>query len=379
MYFRLNPECYFIKGKKCGAIFDLIDGKIYALDKQETKLVTSCENNIPIQRYEKFLVELKKLCLGNFYPNSVYIQKLRVGSPIREVESESLTLNRAFLEINNSCNRNCWFCGYYGIKRSFGCMGCNKWKENGKLLNLERWKSVIDELNDLECRDIFITGGDLTLAWNRTMDILDYANGKFTNIYITFHQQSLSLEIMNSLAKKANVIVQTDELSNIKSKNVTTLLIVRPENLADINNMCAENIITDFIIDSEDSLSNDMPIMSKKKISPIGMYKFLNNLEYHPCLGHTLTVCYNGNIIPCPMMRKHSFGNVRSKDLCTIIKEKWDYINKFWTLNLDGIKKCKNCEFRYVCNDCRALEENLTGDLVGKMMCNYNPNEGVWL
>lgn len=48
MYFRLNPECYFVRGSKNGAIFDLIDGKIVALDHQETELMTICENNEPI-------------------------------------------------------------------------------------------------------------------------------------------------------------------------------------------------------------------------------------------------------------------------------------------------------------------------------------------
>jgi hypothetical protein len=32
MYFRLNPECHFIKGEVYGAIFDLIDEKIYPLE-----------------------------------------------------------------------------------------------------------------------------------------------------------------------------------------------------------------------------------------------------------------------------------------------------------------------------------------------------------
>lgn len=34
-------------------------------------------------------------------------------------------------------------------------MGCNKWKENGSALSIEKWKIVIDGLRDLRCRDIF--------------------------------------------------------------------------------------------------------------------------------------------------------------------------------------------------------------------------------
>jgi hypothetical protein len=74
MYFRLNPECYFIKGCRCGAIYDLIEGNIYALDSEETKLVESCEKNV--EKENEILENLKKLCLGNFYDKRVYIEKL---------------------------------------------------------------------------------------------------------------------------------------------------------------------------------------------------------------------------------------------------------------------------------------------------------------
>jgi hypothetical protein len=67
MYFRLNPECYFIRGKKLGAIFDLIDAKIIALNQQETEILTSSEKNIPISMDENFFKVLKGLRLGNFY------------------------------------------------------------------------------------------------------------------------------------------------------------------------------------------------------------------------------------------------------------------------------------------------------------------------
>jgi hypothetical protein len=118
LYFRLNPECYLIRGKKCGAIYDLIDAKIYALDQNETELMTSCENNNPIIRDDKLLYELKRLCIGNFYPKPIYVQKLKSDSyttdkydPLFPIAPPAL--HKAFLEINNLCHRDCWFCGYH--------------------------------------------------------------------------------------------------------------------------------------------------------------------------------------------------------------------------------------------------------------------------
>jgi radical SAM protein with 4Fe4S-binding SPASM domain len=382
MYFRLNPECYLIRGERCGAIFDLIDTKIYALNQQETKLVTACEKNDPISGDEKLLNELKQLCLGNFYPNKIYVQKLRVGSrenkynPLNPIEPPDL--HRAFLEINNSCNRDCWFCGYHGIKRSLGCMGCNKWKENGSALSIEKWKIVIDGLRDLRCRDIFITGGDLTLAWDNTLEILDYASRKFSNIYTILHQQSISSEKLDNLDNMSKVIVQTDDLNGAQYENLLMLLVVEPGRGGDTNSLKRKNIMKDYIIGNRKFLSNNRVLTSKNKIMPVNMYKFLDNIEYHPCLGHTLAICHNGNVTPCPLMRRHKFGNVRNSEIYTVFEKEWRSIYEFWGLNLDKIDRCTGCEFRYACTDCRALEENLTGKLDGKRLCSYNPKEGEW-
>lgn len=377
MYFRLNPECYFIKGEKCGAIFDLIEGKIYSLNQEETEIVTSCEKNNPIQENIGLLNELKQLCLGNFYSNKRYMHKLRVGSPIeKDLQITPPEFFRAFIEINNECDKDCWFCGFQGIKRSSGCMGCNIWDENGESLTLERWKKIIDELKDLNCQEIFISGGDLTLEWDKTMEIVDYAYGKFVNIYITLQQQSLSEDIINDLENKTNLIIQTDNLKNIKSDNFNYLLVITPEHWDDVSKIEGSNIIKDFIVE-EDSLVN-LP-HHKKEFPSLDLYQFISNMEYHPCMGHTLTICYNGNVIPCPMMRRSILGNVANKPLYTIFKERKGEIDKFWKLNLDEIENCTGCEFRYVCTDCRALEENITGRLNGKTLCNYNPKEGGWI
>lgn len=79
------------------------------------------------------------------------------------------------------------------------------------------------------------------------------------------------------------------------------------------------------------------------------------------------------------MMRNHSFGNVKTEELYSIFERRMGDIDKFWKLNLDKIEKCSGCEFRYVCADCRALEEELTGKIDGKMLCSYDPVKGTWL
>lgn len=382
MYFRLNPECHFIKGEVRGAIFDLIDGKIYSLDQKETKIITLCENNEPISDGEDFLKNLKDLHVGNTYTNKVYIRKLYFGSPSRTTtEGSSPELQRAYLEINNSCNRNCWFCGCYGIKRSMGCMGCNKWNDSSESLTLKRWEKLLEELNDLDCREVFLKGGDLTLSWDKTMSILDYARDMFEQIYITLHKHSLSESIMNDLGNKANLIIQCENIKEVVSPGTHAyayLLTVKPEdwrnNRSAVSNIVTKDIMVDFVVEDANHLANDIQIMPRNM--SLNVQRFTNSMKYHPCIGHTITITHSGDVIPCPMMRKHKLNNIKDKELYTIFENADEGIHNFWNLNLDKIEKCKLCEFRYTCNDCRALEENLTGRLEGKVLCGYNPKNG---
>ncbi len=376
MYFRLNPECYFIRGEKYGAVFDLIEGDIYALDKQETEIISSLESNKPVDKGEKFIKNLRRLCLGNFYSRPVYIQKLRVGSPIQDKQLYNPpSLIRGFIEINNSCNRDCYFCGYYGINRSYGCMGCNKWNEGGDLLRLNVWKRLIGELRDLGCKDLFITGGDLTLAWEKTMELLDCAHGDFSNIYLILHRQSISKEIKKDIASKATAIIQTEDLFSTQFDNSLLNIILDNRNSESREHIKNQHHIMSFVIQDQNQIPNDLPMISKEKLSA-KMYSFLNNIRYHPCLGHTISICFNGKVIPCPTMRNYSLGNVGNLPLYSIFQEKKIY--KFWKLTMEKIDKCKECEYRFACDDCRSLEEALTGKLNGKRLCSYNPKEGVW-
>ncbi|MEL6048772.1 radical SAM protein [Methanothrix soehngenii] len=354
----------------------MIEGEIYALNEQETGLVSSFEANNPVDVDNEFLIELKRLCLGNFYSRSVYIQKIRIGSPRSENQINiPPSLARGFIEINNSCHRDCWFCGFNGIKRSSGCMGCNKWNEDGQPLSLDDWKRIIEELRDLDCRNLIITGGDLTLDWDRTMDILDFSYGLFPKIFMSFHQESISREIERDIANKATAIIQTEKLSDTLSDGSIYLLIANGSNGWKPNWIRKDNIIVDYIFKDQNHIPKDLPLMSKAKLSA-NMHFFLNNIRHHPCLGHTISICSDGKAIPCPMMRKYALGNVGKSPLYSIFQD--FYLDKFWKLTLDKIDRCSSCEFRFACSDCRALEEALTGSHLGKRLCCYDPKIGEW-
>lgn len=368
MYFRLNPECYFIKGVKLGAIYDIIDCEIYHLDETETELLRNAEKNIPISD-NSFFNTLNEKCLGNFYESPPYIQKLREGSRNMFDELDlPILIENVFLEITNKCNLTCSFCGDI-VKRSKGCMGCNKFNnEKDTNLNLSKIMEVIDDLGRLKCQNLFIKGGDLTLNWDITLKVIDYAKDKFLNVIITLHESQYCEEIFSEIKDKVKVIVQVDTINNVENLDKSCLILLMSYDGGDLSDLYNEYFIEqDFIFDDD---------VKNFTFPSTDYHNFTKNLEYHPCLANSLAIASNGDVLPCIMMRTDILGNIYENRVYEIIHNNFKYIDNFWRLNLDKINRCKNCEFRYACDDCRALEKSKNNKLFSKTTCKYNPDVG---
>lgn len=102
----------------------------------------------------------------------------------------------------------------------------------------------------------------------------------------------------------------------------------------------------------------------------------VNEAYFHnTCLYKKLTIDKNGNIKNCPSMHE-LFGNIHNNSLSDAVEKPG--FKKYWNINKDKIHVCKDCEFRYICTDCRAYVED-TEDIYSKpLKCGYNPYTGEW-
>jgi hypothetical protein len=157
-------------------------------------------------------------------------------------------------------------------------------------LDVERWKGIVDDLRDLECQNIFITGGDLTLDWNKAMEILDHAQKSISSVYVVLHQASLTSDIIADIDKKMKILVQSDDTAKIQFENSTTVLVMKPHEWEEAKNIDNKNLIKDFVIADGKYPQKELPSASNEKIFAPSMSQFLSNIEYHPCLGHTLSI-----------------------------------------------------------------------------------------
>lgn len=77
----------------------------------------------------------------------------------------------------------------------------------------------------------------------------------------------------------------------------------------------------------------------------------------------------------CPSM-KESYGNIKDTTLIEALEKPG--FKKYWNITKDQINVCKDCEFRYICTDCRAYLED-PDDIYSKpLKCGYNPYTCEW-
>ena len=123
-------------------------------------------------------------------------------------------------------------------------------------------------------------------------------------------------------------------------------------------------------------------IKSKKSCGIISERLFVINIKnyfesksHNSCLNRKISIDGDGEIKNCPSM-KESFGNIKDTTLAEAIEK--PNFKKYWDINKDKIHVCKDCEFRYICTDCRAYVEDPEDILSKPLKCGYNPYIGEW-
>ncbi|MCJ7934635.1 MAG: grasp-with-spasm system SPASM domain peptide maturase [Chryseobacterium sp.] len=108
--------------------------------------------------------------------------------------------------------------------------------------------------------------------------------------------------------------------------------------------------------------------------------KVLEAINHNSCLHKKIGIDVDGNIKNCPLMPE-TFGNIHNTSLESVLKKPG--FKKYWNITKENIETCRDCEFRYICTDCRAYTEkthnNKEGlDISKPLKCGYDPYTGKW-
>lgn len=107
----------------------------------------------------------------------------------------------------------------------------------------------------------------------------------------------------------------------------------------------------------------------------VNLSMFTESMNYNNCLNRKLAITSDGSIKNCPSIDK-VYGTIENNSLLEIIN--FSDFNLYWKIKKDTIEVCKDCEFRYVCTDCRAYIESQNNLYSKPIKCNYNPYKVEW-
>ncbi len=133
--------------------------------------------------------------------------------------------------------------------------------------------------------------------------------------------------------------------------------------------------VYDLVFTSQESVSHEYCGSISADYFTINTQAYTRNQHFNSCLTHKISVDKNGFICNCPSSNK-KYNHVDSVTLSEIIS-----LNEFqelWKITKDKVLICSDCEFRWMCSDCRVFIQDQSNPLSKPSKCGYNPFISLW-
>lgn len=305
----------------------------------------------------------------HFIPNSLYVildelKKEKAVDVLRSIDSENLKFVDEYLTFLFDNN----FCFVTSEPNRFPDLNLD-WRSPHKITNAiidvnessnHDYKLVVSELDSVGCVAI-----QMRFYFAPSLKILD-------DILTTF---------LNSRVRSIEIVVgfsadYTDEdLVVLVSKHlrITDFILTSSSNNRRLEvpdksrNKCilfTDNVVKDESccgVISKENFRVNLPFLSESK-------------NFNSCLNRKVGIDSLGNVKNCPSSSK-SFGKLKANFLINIVDD--SEFTRNWTVTKDSVAVCKDCEFRYICTDCRVFTK---WDKVDEKpsRCTYDPYNAKW-
>lgn len=331
-YFKLYANCLLVKGASKSSICDLqrhtihlIPNDLYELlsiyqhkSIAQIKKIYGKENSQAIDKYFEFLDKNELV----FFCNKEDL----VSFPSMDITYyEPSIITNAILDFNSETNYD--------------------------------YKSVFVQLSELGCKAIQMRFFE-KIAASALPSILEALKGLRINcveLYIKFDNE-LEDGFFSSLIQ--------DHL------RITQLII----HSAPLNKVQPHHLLDIYYTTEEIQDNTHCGVISSAHFS-INIKTFTEAQQHNSCLNRKISIDVNGDIKNCPSSPQ-SFGNIAEVSLQNALLHK--NFKDLWLINKDQIEVCKDCEFRYICTDCRAFITNPEDKYSKPSKCSYNPYTAEW-
>ncbi len=392
----IGDHLFIVEGARRWGLYDLREETLITIDAASGELLWAlARDHMGVEQKTSFLAkhapEVNELLCANGIRDRLFL------ADTSRMEAMQ-TLDFLWLEVTDQCNHKCLHC--YGAF----CPLLHKH------IDLEIAKRILRQARKFGCRSVQFVGGEPFL-YKRLWELVEYARQLgfldieiFTNLTLLHDEdidriQKLDIQIATTLlghdAEIHDVCTQAPGSFNRWYRNVKELqargipyrigVIRMKQNETDMEAIEAFLRVEKLLGDDEPFEPDDVRPVGRgcnNAVEP-GMalnydfYFTVTSSFFHqarrsnPCWRGIMAVSADGNVFPCVFARDGSFGNLQQASMKTAIAALQRHC---WGITLDAIERCRDCEFRYACMDCRALSINSQLGLYGRQpRCSYDP------
>ncbi len=329
--FKLFSCCIPVKGAKVSIIFDSQRWKYYYIPNSLYEIVTQYKNcsiteilrNYP-KEDESTINEYIDFLINNEIGIYCSLEDIKNFPDIALDYSSSDIINNAIIDIDKD---SCF-----------------------------KFEKIFIELELLGCKYIQIRIYD-SFCIKKLLEFLEFTvNRKFLHLEILVkYSESFQIKdlfyLFSTYRNLGNITIHSVPESLLPNFKNSELLRFTVQQI--INESCCGNI-------------------NKYNFS-LSLEHFIEAQKYNTCLNKKISIDKRGNIKNCPTL-KMSYGNINNVSLLEVVINK--EFQSYWGINKDSIQVCKDCQFRYICTDCRAF---LNTKNEKPFKCNYNPYTNEWI
>lgn len=399
-----------MEGAHRGAIYNFHTGKVISINRGALQLLLACQrdvledvldiNSSDDKMLIDFLQRLTEMDLGSLFLNEPAAAPMATDSP-----DEQPKLDFLWLELTSGCNNKCLHC----YATSGPCAESDS-------VPHERWLALISEARAAGATAIQLIGGEPLLypGWREL--VLKAGEEGYDYIEIFTNATLINDNDIAFFSEHKVNIATTIYADNATIHDKVT---VNPgsfaKTLGAIEKLLAEKIplrIASIIMKAnEHEVQNIMDLCTKlgvevtppdvvrptgrgddKELLPTAYTKppirppfytdpdtFARAHNCHGCLAGKIAVTAGGDVIPCIFARNKVCGNILNTPLEDVLSGR--LLQQCWHTTKDCVEKCKDCEYRYACTDCRPLAQGSDSQkrwLACSVDCQYNPYTGKW-
>ena len=377
MFYLFREDCNVVYGVNGACIYDLRNGKMYSMKKNESFVLQAMQQgktikdiygendhaivNMVCKRLEEAGIVTES---ETFPPHEEY----REGKYKTSRLEKEYRIHTCFFELPFDCKQNCNYCE---SNRLLGCFSCSKVKKSCAL-DVNFYNNAIKEIQELGCKNLVFYGGDILshyLELKKIMNLID----KQTSIGLIVPMKGDIKGVLKILSERSNVYVvlnvDYNKMGNYTFRQENNISynfnVPLEEGKKAINSLLqlkekGINYMISFYSDKKSNFnySQQLPqIQMDKK-----MYKLVE--EVNPCLFGKITIKSNRRVYPCINSRTE-IGYI-SENIKEGLEKSFDKLIMYWESSYTRRKNCVMCKYGKSCVDCRSYEENFGKGLTEK-------------